>query len=141
MLIPFAAEIRRSEGRKDPVVDSTPGMALGVARDALPAWAVPNRLVSFRVEDDAMARTVRQGDLVALDPGWKTPVDSGLFVLVTEDGPVVRRLHDREGWIVTGDNPEHAGTPLSGANPIFGRVAWCGPRERGASSDPERTAT
>ncbi len=130
VMIPFASGVRVGDPRREPGFRESPELAVGVAREALPPWAQPDRLVCMRAADDFMDVTVREGDVVAFDPGHTGPVDQALFALATDAGPVVRRLSHRDRWIVGADNPNHAVRPLSGDDRILGRVAWRWPRDR-----------
>lgn len=134
VMIPFAAGIRVGDPHGEPVFRETAELALGVARQALPSWARPDRLVCMRATDDAMDVTVREGDIVAFDPGHTAPVDRALFALATGAGPVVRRLSVQDGWIVVADSPAHPARPLSEEDRILGRVAWHWPRDRDDTS-------
>ena len=130
VMIPFASGIRGGQLRGEPGFRESPELAVGVAREALPAWSQPERLVCMRAADDLMDARVRDGDVVALDPGQTEPVDQALFVFATHTGPVVRRLAYRDRWIVVADDPTHPAGPLSGDDRILGRVAWHWPRDR-----------
>ena len=130
VMIPFAAGIRVGDPHGEAVFHESPELAVGVAREALPRWARPDRLVCMRATDDSLEATVRGGDIVAFDPGHTEPVDQALFALAAGTGPVVRRLSCRDRWIVVADNPAHPARPLSGDDRILGRVAWHWPRDR-----------
>ena len=129
VMIPFASGIRGGDPRGEPVFHESPELAVGVAREALPSWARPDRLVCMRATDDSLDVTVREGDIVAFDPGHTDPVDGVPFALAAEAGPVVRRLAYRDRWIVVADNPAHPDRPLSGDDRVLGRVAWHWPRD------------
>lgn len=130
VMIPLASGIRGADPHGEPALQGSPEVAVGVAQEALPSWARPDRLVCMRAADDCMDVTVRDGDIVAFDPGHTEPVDQALFALATGIGPVVRRLSYRDRWIVVADNPAHPVRPLSGDDRILGRVAWHWPRDR-----------
>ena len=134
VMIPFAAGIRVRDPHGEPVFQESPELAVGVARQALPSWARPDRLVCMRATDDSLDVTVREGDIVAFDPGHTAPVDRALFALATGAGPVVRRLSVQDGWIVVADSPAHPARPLSEDDRILGRVAWHWPRDRDDTS-------
>jgi len=134
VMIPFASGIRAGDPHGEPVFHESPELAVGVAREALPSWAGPDRLVCMRATDDSLDVTVREGDIVAFDPGHTDPVDQALFALATEAGPVIRRLSYRDRWIAVADNPAHRARPLSGDDRILGRVAWHWPRGRDDAS-------
>lgn len=130
VMIPFAAGVRAGDPHGEPVFDESPELALGVAREALPSWARPDRLVCMRATGESLDATVREGDIVALDPGHTDPVDQALFALATAAGPAVRRLSYQDRWIMVADDPAHPARPLSGDDRILGRVAWHWPRDR-----------
>lgn len=130
VMIPFAAGIRAGDPHGEPVFQESPELAVGVAREALPSWAGPDRLVCMRATDDSLDATVRKGEIVAFDPGHTDPVDQAPFALATAAGPVVRRLSYQDRWILGADNPGHPARPLSGDDRILGRVAWHWPRDR-----------
>ncbi len=135
VMIPFASGIRAGDPQGEPVFHESPELAVGVAREALPSWARPDRLVCIRASDDSLDVTVREGDIVAFDPGHTDPVDQALFALATGAGPVVRRLSCQDRWIVVAENPPHPARPLSGDDRILGRVAWHWPRDRRDTAD------
>ena len=130
VMIPFAAGIRVGDPHGAPVFQESPELAVGVAREVLPSWAQPDRLVCMRAADDLMDITVREGDVVAFDPGCTEPVDQALFALAAGSGPVVRRLSRRDRWTVVADNPRHPVRPLSAEDDVLGRVAWHWPSDR-----------
>ena len=130
VMIPFASGIRGGNPHGESVFQGSPELAVGVAQEALPSWARPDRLACMRAADDSMDGTVREGDIVAFDPGHTQPIDQALFALASDTGPVVRRLSCRDRWIVVADNPAHPVRPLSGDDRILGRVAWHWPRDR-----------
>ena len=135
VMIPLASGLRVGAERPEPIFELSPEVTLGIAPDALPEWAHAHRLVCIRATDDAMEGTIRGGDLVAFDPGHTTPVDGQPFVLATESGASIRRLRNRDGWVLVADNPEHGERALSPDDHLLGRVAWHGPRSR--STTPE----
>ena len=135
VMIPFASGIRAGDPHGEAVFHESPELALGVAQEALPSWARPDRLVCMRATDDSMDAAVRDGDIVAFDPGHTEPVDQGLFALAADSGPVVRRLSHRDRWLVVADHPSHADRSLSGGDRILGRVAWHWPRDRDGAGD------
>ena len=135
VMIPFAAGIRVGDPHAEPVFEESPELAVGVAREALPSWAQPDRLVCMRATDDSLDVTVREGDVVAFDPGHTDPVDQALFALATGAGPVVRRLSVEDGLVVVADKPAHPARPLSEDERILGRVAWHWPRDRHDTAD------
>lgn len=135
VMIPLVSGIRAGGPHGAPVFHESPELAMGVARQALPSWAQPDRLVCMRAADDVMNITVRDGYVVAFDPGHTDPVDQALFALATDAGPVVRRLSHRDRWLVVTDDPAHPVRPLSGDDRILGRVAWHWPRDRDDAGD------
>ena len=131
VLIPFAQDVRLSAGAGEPVWNETEEMAVLVARDALEAWARPDRLRCARVAGDSMAPTLRDGDLAAIDRGSVEPISGRVFAVRTEEGLAVKRLRRIDGrWHLTSDNPGHPARPVAGADRILGQVAWTGPPAR-----------
>ena len=135
VMIPLASGVRVGADSPEPVFEPSPEVTLGLAPDALPDWVRADRLVAIRATDDAMAGTIGDGDLVAVDCGHTTPLDNHLFAVASEGGVVVRRLRLQDGWILTADNAAHPDRPLSGGDHLLGRVAWHGPRRRGATPE------
>ena len=135
VMIPLASGVRVGPDFPEPVFEPSPEVTLGLAPDALPEWARADRLVGIRATDDAMAGTIGDGDLVAVDCGHTKPLDNHLFAVASEGGVVVRRLRFQDGWILTADSAAHPDRPLSGGDHLLGRVAWHGPRSRGATPE------
>ena len=130
--IPFASEVRLAAGARDVVFEESPEMSIAVAADALARWARPDRLKCIRAVGNAMAPTIHDGDLVAVDAGRIEPVDGEAFAVRREDGVVIiRRLRRRGGrWILTSDNRTHPPHDLIEDDRVAGQVAWYGPRNR-----------
>ncbi len=127
-VIPLVADAPPGPSAAGVTLHKSSEVSIAVATEALADWAQPERLMCFRAAGDAMEPTIQRGDLVAVDPGRRTPEDDELFVLRIESGLVVRRLH-RTGrhWFVTSDNPEFLSHPLADRDDIVGQVAWCEP--------------
>ena len=134
VMIPFVsgAQVRSGRGA---IFRDYPELTVGVAREVLPSWARPDRLICMRAAGDSLDMTVVDGDFVAFDPGHTAPVDQELFALATDAGPVVRRLRYRDRWLVVSDSATDGERPLSSDDHILGQVAWHGPRDRDASGD------
>ncbi len=130
-IIPFAPHFQRPAGTGELVFEQSSEMSIAVARDAVAPWARPEHLTCFRATGDAMAPTVQDGDLVAVDQHRTRPLDDELFAVLTESGLSVKRLHQSEGhWFLVSDNPAHLTRPLGDRDSIVGQVAWCGPHGR-----------
>ena len=128
VLIPFARDVRLSAGAGEPVWDETEEMAVSVARDALAAWARPDRLRCARVAGDSMAPTLCDGDLAAIDHSRVEPLDGQVFAVRTDAGLAVKRLRRiDERWHLTSDNPDYPSQPVTDADRVLGQVAWTGP--------------
>ena len=128
VLIPFAQDVRLSAGAGEPVWDETEEMAVSVARDALAAWARPDRLRCARVAGDSMAPTLCDGDLAAIDHSRVEPLDGQVFAVRTDAGLAVKRLRRiDERWHLTSDNPDYPPRPVTDADRVLGQVAWTGP--------------
>ena len=124
----FTPGVRLAAGSGDPVWDESDEMAVLVSRSRLTSWARPERLRVVRVTGDSMLPGIRDGDLVAIDPGRTEPAEGQVFGVWTDAGQVVKRLRridDR--WHVTSDNPAYAPRPMTGDDRILGQVAWTGP--------------
>ncbi len=130
-MIPFAPDVRLAAGTGEVVFEESPEVSIAVAARALASWAQPERLTCVRAAGDSMEPTIRDGDLVAVDPGRIDPLDGHLFAVRTDTGLVVKRLRRTGGrWSLTSDNPAHAPRPVAGDDRILGQVAWCGPQGR-----------
>ena len=134
VMIPFLAKMPFRDPDQDPVFQGSPDLTVGVAQEARPPWARPDRLICMRTADDSLGMTGGDGDFVALDPGQTDPVDQELFALGTQAGPVVRRLCHRDRWFVVSDEAPYEQRPLTADDRILGQVAWRGPRNRSAAS-------
>lgn len=122
--------------------------SMGDGRDAEANDSIVDRLVMFRREwvsrlginplrahvlpvvGDSMEPTLLGGDVVLCDTGDQSLGGGGVFVVNTEDGPVVKRLErDDEGVVlVVSDNKRHrvrrVVPPFSDTFRIIGRVRW-----------------
>ncbi len=135
VMIPFVSGAQVRDSGRGAIFRDYPELTVGVAREVLPSWARPDRLICMRAAGDSLDMTVGDGDFVAFDPGHTAPVDQELFALATDAGPVVRRLRYRDRWLVVSDSATDGERPLSGDDHILGQVAWHGPRDRDASGD------
>ena len=119
--------------------------ATGTAKSAplLPAFNLawlkreglaPQQLVYVLVEGNAMAPTMREGDLVLVDTRQNTVTHDGAYVLHNSSGIMIKRLQfDLEGGLrVCSDNPDFKDQQLSHKAAerldILGRVVWLGKR-------------
>ena len=135
VMIPFVSGVQVRDAGQGAVFEECPELTVGVAREVLPFWARPDRLICMRAAGDSLDMTVVDGDFVAFDPEHPAPVDQELFALATDAGPVVRRLRYRDQWFVVSESATDGERPLSSDDHIFGQVAWHGPRDRDASGD------
>ena len=85
-----------------------------------------------------MAPAICDRDLVVLDMGRAEPLDDQVFVVLTGEGLVVKRLRRRDDpWELKSDNPAYESRAVTGQDRIFGQVAWMGPPSAGP---PEQAA-
>ena len=135
VVVPFAANVRFTADSGEPVWEETAEMAVSVARSALASWARPARLRCARVMDDSMAPTIREGDLVVLDAGRAKPLDGQVFVVLTGEGVLVKRLRRTDDrWALESDNPAYEPQAVTDRDRILGQVAWAGPPSAGHKS-------
>lgn len=128
-MIPFAPDVRLAAGTGEVVFEESAELSIAVAAGALAPWAQPERLTCVRAAGDSMEPTIRDGDLVAVDPGRTEPLDGRLYAVRTSAGLVVKRLRQSAGhWRLTSDNPAHAPRPVTEDDRILGEVAWSGPQ-------------
>ena len=132
VVVPFAANVRFTTESGEPVWEETAEMAVSVARSALASWARPERLRCARVVDDSMAPAIYDGDLVVLDAGRAEPLDGEVFVVLTGEGVLVKRLRRTDDrWELESDNPAYEPRAVTGRDRILGQVAWAGPPSAG----------
>lgn len=90
----------------------------------------PLRAHVLRVIGDSMEPTLFEGDVVLADVGDQSILGGGLFVVLLEDGPAVKRLdRDDDGAVlVLSDNDRYRARrvvpPLADTFRIIGRVRW-----------------
>lgn len=131
VMIPFAPEVRLSDGAGEVVFEESPEVSIAVATDALAPWARPDRLKCVRAVGDSMQPSIHDGDLVVVDAGRRDPLDEQLFAVRTAAGLVVKRLRQRRGrWLLASDNTACRSRSVAREDRILGQVAWCGPRFR-----------
>ncbi|MCY4058336.1 MAG: LexA family transcriptional regulator [Gammaproteobacteria bacterium] len=141
VVVPFAASIRFTAESDEPVWEETAEMAVSVARSALASWARPERLRCARVVDDSMAPAIRDGDLVVLDAGRAEPLDGQVFVVLTGEGVLVKRLRRTDDrWELESDNPAYESRAVTDRDRILGQVAWAGPPSAGHKTQSARGA-
>ena len=133
VMIPFPPIVRLAAGTGEVVFEESPEVSIAVAAEALASWARPERLTCVRAAGSSMEPTIRDGDLVVVDPARTDPLDGQLFAVRTESGLVIKRLRRNRGrWLLASDNPTHASHPVAEDDRILGQVAWCGPRGPGS---------
>jgi phage repressor protein C with HTH and peptisase S24 domain len=95
----------------------------------LPASVVEGRsLIALEVAGDAMAPTIREGDVVVVDCSTQ-PLREAVYVLVIGDVPVVRRIGMKPagGCVAICDNPRYGSEDVDrAALQVLGRVVWKG---------------
>ncbi len=130
-VIPVAPDVRLAAGGGEAVFEESSDVSIAVAAGALASWARPARLTCVRAAGDSMEPTIRDGDLVAVDPGRTDPLDGHVFAVRTDAGLVVKRLRRLDGrWLLTSDNAAHAPRPVAEEDRILGQIAWFGPPGR-----------
>lgn len=94
----------------------------------------PHQLVCVLVEGNAMAPTMREGDLLLVDTGQDAVTHDGAYILRAGNSIMVKRMQfDLEGGLrVCSDNPDFKDQHLSHDTAerleIIGRVVWLGKR-------------
>ena len=87
------------------------------------------RMVS--IVDESMEPTLADGCAVLVDLRSTSPKDRGIYVILTQDGLVVRRtvLDRTAGWLIMSDNPDKNRFPTQAWGDdakIMGEVKWHG---------------
>lgn len=111
------------DGNCSPGCFSLPSEWLGPERDR------HSKLLAIMVGSDAMAPTLRPGDVVVIDTDSQQIQDGQLFVLQDSHGLLIRRLQCTLGGQVRiiSDNPRYPEFVASGAQlALLGRVIWKG---------------
>ena len=63
---------------------------------------------------------------------WAEPLDDQVFVVLTGEGVVVKRLRRRDDpWELKSDNPAYESRAVTGQDRILGQVAWTRPPSAG----------
>ncbi|WP_058644177.1 S24 family peptidase [Pseudacidovorax intermedius] len=82
------------------------------------------------IKGESMGATVWNGSVVLVNKRAREPVKSKIFVFLSGEGPVVKRvLYERNRWIARSDNEDKKrfpDFPLSEENEILGRAVWMG---------------
>ena len=74
---------------------------------------------------DSMAPAIRDGDSVLVDESRIEPIHGRVFAMRTVDGPLVKRLRQRNGrWWADSDNQEHKPRPIFREDRLLGLVVW-----------------
>ena len=103
MVVPFAANVRFAAESEEPVWDETMEMAVPVGAASA---ARPERLMPARVAGDSIALAICDRDLVVLDMGRAEALDDQVFVVLTGEGLVAKRLRRMDDpWDLKSDNP------------------------------------
>ena len=87
------------------------------------------RMVS--IADESMEPTLADGCAVLVDLKINSPRDRGIYVILTQDGLVVKRtvLDPKAGWLIVSDNPDKnrfPTQPWGDDAKIMGGVIWHG---------------
>ena len=64
------------------------------------------------IVDESMEPTLADGCAVLVDLRSNSPKDRGIYVILTQDGLVVKRavLDQKAGWLIMSDNPDKTRT-------------------------------
>jgi len=95
------------------------------------ARGTPEDLVLLAVSGEAMAPTLRDGDLALVDQSQREPVMGRIHALAVDARILLRRLDARPGkLVIVSDNRDYPALELSPAEArsvrILGRVVWIG---------------
>lgn len=83
------------------------------------------------IVDESMEPTLADGCAVLVDLRSNSPKDRGIYVILTQDGLVVKRavLDQKAGWLIMSDNPDKnrfPTQPWGDDAKIMGEVKWHG---------------
>ena len=86
---------------------------------------------ALHIVDESMEPTLADGCAVLVDLRSKSPKDRGIYVILTQDGLVVKRtvLDGKAGWLIVSDNPDNnrfPTQPWGDDAKIMGVVKWHG---------------
>ena len=85
------------------------------------------RCVVIAVPGDSMAPALPEGSAVLVDRTARRLAAGRIYVVRTDDGPVVTRLQrEGSGWVMRSDNPGPGPSPAPGTSEadIIGEVRW-----------------
>ena len=127
-MMPFAEHVRLKADTGEVEFEESAHVSIAVSEKVLPPWARADHLTCVRAVGDSMAPTIHDGALVVVAKDRRAAVDNQLFVVLTDEGLVVRRLQ-RAGdhWNLVVDNTAHLSKLMTSTDVIVGRVAWHGP--------------
>ena len=123
-----AHDVRAAGGFGEEIFEEPETGTLYIAADDLPPNLDTDRLVGIRAAGRSMEPTIHDEDVLVLNPDATDPREGAVFVIRTDSGLVVKRLH-REGdtWTMTSDAPGWEPRPVTGQDRIIGHVVWFGP--------------
>ncbi len=126
-MMPVAEHVRLRADTGEVEFEESPYLSIAVAEKVLPRWARTDHLTCVRATGDSMTPTIHDGDLVVVDKDRRTAVDDQLFVILTGEGLVFRRLRRIREWNLVSDKAARLSRPMAAGDVIAGRVAWCQP--------------
>ena len=87
------------------------------------------------ITGDSLQPTLWAGDSALIDHARLEPCDGRIFALRTAEGPLAKRLRQREGrWWAHSDNPEYAPRVLDEGETLIGELVWWAHTARGRES-------
>ena len=128
LILRQAPDVRAAGGVGEEIFDEAATGTVMIAADDLPPNLDTDRLVAIRAAGRSMEPTIRDEDILVLDPDATEPREGVVFVIQTDTGLVVKRLRQEGGaWIMTSDTPDREPRPVTGQDRIVGHVVWFGP--------------
>ena len=128
LILRQAPDVRAAGGVGEEIFDEAATGTVMIAADDLPPNLDTDRLVAIRAAGRSMEPTIRDEDILVLDPDATEPREGSVFVIRTDTGLVVKRLRQEGGaWIMTSDTPDREPRPVTGQDRIVGHVVWFGP--------------
>ena len=125
-MIPFAEHVRFEGDTGEVDFEESSDLSIAVAERVLPSWARSARLTCVRAAGESL--DPEDGALVVVAQDRRVAVDEELFVVRIGEALVVKRFRQVGGrWSLVSDSLAHLPRPMTAADRIVGRVAWCGP--------------
>ena len=128
LILRQAPDVRAAGGVGEEIFDEAATGTVMIAADDLPPNLDTDRLVAIRAAGHSMEPTIRDEDILVLDPDATEPREGVVFVIHTDTGLVVKRLRQEGGaWTMVSDADDWAPRPVTGQDRIVGHVVWFGP--------------